>query len=112
MKIRPALFRENESPGAVEAGNKAWRQVATGTPEALNTGVHLALSGTCGAPSSEEGMSSFTVFGHRSGLCFMWYRWKRKGQFRAPAIGQAVSQVTETHVLSCFNPGNNSPGWV
>lgn len=64
-KIRPALFRENESPGALEAGNKAWRQVATRTPEALKTGprVRPALSRASGAQSSEEGISSFTVFG-------------------------------------------------
>lgn len=35
-KIGPALFRKNESPGALEAGNGAWRQVATKPLEALN----------------------------------------------------------------------------
>lgn len=42
MKIGPAFFWENESPGGLKTGNEAWRQVATRPLEALNAGLSRA----------------------------------------------------------------------
>lgn len=49
MKIGPALFWENESPGGLKAGNEAWRQVATRPLEALSAGL------SCAPPSAGPG---------------------------------------------------------
>lgn len=75
MEIGPALFRENESPGALEAGNEAWRQVATRLLEALTVRLRVrpSLSRAWGAQRGfKEGVSSFSLsLDHWSGLCFI-----------------------------------------
>lgn len=118
-KIAPALLGENESPGALGAGNKARRPAATSPLAVLNARprVHPSLSRARGAQRGygERGSSLTLSLGHWSGLCFIdWSqihgaRMGKEESQRAPARGQVVSQVTEIHALCCFNPGNDSP---
>lgn len=47
-------------------------------------------------------------FASVTGVKIVLCKRERKGHFRAPAIGQAGSQVPEIRDLPCFNPDENS----
>lgn len=64
VKIGPALFRKNESPGGLEAGNEARRQVATRPLQAPGARLRVCILCRGGSMRSlEEGEPIRSVFG-------------------------------------------------